>query len=116
MGSGQCSVTTAALLARFAASLPFETAARELELICGIRLSAATVRRQAEAVGEHLASAWQQKEARLWAQPQREASARPRQLPLTRDGVLVPVGGVWREAKIGCAYKRAEGACVKNAA
>ncbi|KAG8526084.1 uncharacterized protein KY384_000076 [Bacidia gigantensis] len=116
MGSGQCSVTVAALLARFAAYLPFETAARELELVCGIRLSAATLRRQAEAVGEHLAREWQQKEARLWAQPEREASARPRQLHLTCDGVMVHVGGTWREAKIGCAYERAEDkAGVKNA-
>lgn len=115
IGSGQCSVTVRALLARFAAYLPFETAARELELVCGIGLSAATVRRYSEAVGEQFNAAWAQKEAQLWKQPEWEAAARPSQLHLTMDGVLIHVEGQWREVKVGCAYERDAGGGVKQA-
>ena len=116
LGSGVCSVRVQALVARFAAFLPFAQAARELKAICDIDLSVSTLRRQALLLGAQVQQQWAQEEAALWQAPDKEVSVRPKQLHLTCDGVLLHVGGTWREAKIGCAYQKAEEAGVEQAA
>ncbi len=116
LGSGVCSVLVQALVARFAAFLPFAQAARELKAICGIDLSVSTLRRQALLLGAQVQQQWAQEEAALWQAPDKEVAARPQHLHLTCDGVLLHVGGTWREAKIGCAYQKAEEAGVEQTA
>jgi len=51
LGAGQCSTHVRALACRFASYLPFALAARELELICGVKLSASSVQRIAKQTG-----------------------------------------------------------------
>jgi hypothetical protein len=54
VGRGQLSSSVVALASRFATYLSFRQAARELELVCGIRLSASTLQRYATAVGRQM--------------------------------------------------------------
>ena len=109
IGASQCSVSAQALICRFAAFLPFAIAARELRVVCGLDVSASTVRRVAVAVGEQMQQAWTQHDPRQDTSAQEDAARRPKQLHVTCDGVLLHVNGVWREAKIGAAYHKAQG-------
>jgi hypothetical protein len=105
LGRSESSVGVRALAARFASYLPFEKAAEELEQVTGIRLSARTVEREAEAVGEALTRWWAQKEQALWAGRAPAPTARPQRLHITMDGVHVPIGKEWKEAKVGSVYQ-----------
>ena len=116
LSCGQGSVLVQALVCRFAAFLPFATAARELRLICGLNLSVSSVRRIALAVGTQVQQQWTQAQTPPAAPEPAETKARPKQLHLTCDGVMVHVGGVWREAKIGAAYQKAAEGGVTQAA
>jgi hypothetical protein len=104
--SGDYSPAVVALSARFAGYLPPRAAARELAEVCGITLSATTVRKQAQQIGVALQSVWQREETAFFADPDKEVAVRPSQLHLTGDGVMVHVDGAWHEAKLGCAYRR----------
>jgi hypothetical protein len=104
IGRGESSVGVRALTARFASYLPFEKAAEELALVCGIRLAARTVQREAEAVGEAIAATWHEQEQRLWTGKASAPLARPPCLQITMDGVMVHVGREWKEVKVGCVY------------
>ncbi len=104
--SGDYSPAVVALSARFAGYLPPRAAVRELAEVCGIGLSATTLRKQAQQMGEALQAVWQEEEAAFFADPDKEVSARPAQLHLTGDGVMVHVDGAWHEVKLGCAYRR----------
>jgi hypothetical protein len=102
---GECSVLLRSLVARFCCYLPYRLVAQELEVICGIRLAASTIERVANQVGSRLAQEWQERE-QLVCQERAPASAQhPRRLHLSMDGVMIFVGGEWREAKLGCAYQ-----------
>ena len=107
LGSGQCSVGVRALACRFASYLPYAVAARELEMVCGIRLSASSVQRLAKATGRTLLSEWEERETRLYgarsAEPKGPA---PKQLHISMDGVMAHVDGAWREVKLGVCYER----------
>lgn len=105
IGRGQSSVGVRALAARFSSYLPFEKATAELEQVTGIRLSARTVEREAEAVGEAFASLFAEREQRLWAGQAPRPTARPQRLHVTMDGVHVPIGKAWKEAKVGSIYQ-----------
>ena len=115
LGAGQCSVLVHALICRFAAFLPFATAARELRLICGVSVSVSTVRRVALAVGAQAQQSWTPAQAEPAASEPAEGQARPKQLHVTCGGVMLHVG-VWREAKIGAAYQKAQAGGVTQAA
>ncbi len=104
--SGEYSPAVVALSARFAGYLPPRAAVRELAEVCGLHLSATTVRKQAQQMGMALQEAWQAEETAFFADPDKEVKARPAQLHLTGDGVMVHVDGAWHEAKLGCAYRR----------
>lgn len=108
LGASQCSVSAQALICRFAAFLPFATAARELRVVCGLDVSASTVRRVAVEVGKQMQKQWTQHDPRQDTSAQEEAAPRPKQLHVTCDGVMLHVNGVWREAKIGAAYQKAQ--------
>ena len=56
IGSGQLSALVVCLLSRFACYLSFREAARELEIVCGVRLSHSTITRHAAAVGQQWGS------------------------------------------------------------
>jgi Uncharacterised protein family (UPF0236) len=116
IGRGESSVGVRALTARFASYLPFEKAAEELALVCGIRLAARTVQREAESVGEAIAATWQAREQQLWAGKAEPPAARPTCLQITMDGVMLPVGREWKEVKVGCVYTPRAGGGVEQAA
>lgn len=105
IGRGESSVGVRALAARFASYLPFEKATQELEQVTGVRLSARTVEREAEAVGDALARLFTEREQRLWAGRAPRPTARPQRLHVTMDGVHVPIGKQWKEAKVGSVYQ-----------
>jgi hypothetical protein len=115
IGARQSSVGVCALVARFASYLPFEKAAEELEITTGVRLSARTLEREALAVGETLTKQWRTREEQLWAGRSQAPSARPAQLQITCDGVMVLVGKEWREAKVGTVYQTREDGGVASA-
>jgi hypothetical protein len=109
LGRGPCSVGVWALACRFASYLPYAVAAQELEMVCGIRLSASTVQRLAKATGRTLLAEWGEREKRLRtcvnAEPKGPA---PEQLHISMDGVMAHVDGAWREVKLGVCYERAQ--------
>lgn len=108
LGSGQCSTHVRALVCRFASYLPFALAARELELVCGVKLSASSVQRIAKQTGKQLAREWE-----AWKKRPRDPEVKitgrvPEQLHVSMDGVMTHVDGLWREVKLGVCYERAE--------
>jgi hypothetical protein len=105
IGRSESSVGVRALATRFASYLPFEKAAEELALVSGVRLSARTVQREAEAVGEALTEAWAKREATYWSGKGESSAARSAQLQITLDGVMVPIGPEWKEAKVGTVFQ-----------
>jgi len=105
IGRGQCSVQVCALLTRFASYLPFATAAKELEAVCGLRLSASTLRSYAQAIGRQLETEWTTQEQRLREQKAQASPVRPARLHLSMDGVLIHVGKEWKEVKLASAYQ-----------
>lgn len=110
LGAGQCSTHVRALACRFASYLPFALAARELELVCGVKLSASSVQRVAKQTGQELAREWEERTERPARQRQQEVEAVkrvPEQLHVSMDGVMAHVDGMWREVKLGVCYERA---------
>jgi hypothetical protein len=105
LGAGECSIGVRVLAARFASYLPFRKAAEELELVCGVRLSAGTVRRCAQGVGAAIGAAWAERERRLWAGEAPPVAERPRQVQIGMDGVLIRIGKEWKEVKVGEVYQ-----------
>ena len=105
---GEYSPAVVALSARFAGYLPPRAAARELKEVCRITLAANTLAHHAHQVGQVLQADWQAEEAALWANADKEVDARPKQLQMTLDGVMVHVDGEWHEVKLGCAYTRSK--------
>jgi len=105
IGRGESSVGVMALTARFASYLPFEPAAQELEVVTGIRVSGRTVQRNTAGVGNAFAAIWREREQRLWAGLAPPPRERPALLQITMDGVQVPIGKGWREARVGSVYQ-----------
>lgn len=115
LGDEACSTQVRALLCRFASFLSFRQAAREMEVICGIRLSKSLLHRQAQTVGKALEQEWKEREQRLWQQQIPVPLCRPAQLHLSMDGVLIFVEGEWKEVKCGVAYETSKTGGVKRA-
>lgn len=109
LGGGQCSTHVRALACRFASYLPFALAARELELVCGVKLSASSVQRIARQTGKRLAKEWEacRQQPEDVPPPQAQARRAPQQLHVSMDGVMAHVDGTWREVKLGVCYERA---------
>lgn len=106
IGTGEYSASVVGLCARFAGYLPPRAAARELRAVCGLVVSANTVRQHAQVVGGALQAEWEQEERAFWTHPDKAVSEHPGQLQMTLDGVMVFVEGAWHEVKLGCAYTR----------
>lgn len=110
LGRSQSSVGVRALVARFGSYLPQRQAAQELAAVTGIRLSPSTIAAEETAVGQALEAEWAAAEQRLWAGKALRPAARPPRLQISLDGVMVPIGREWQEAKLGVAYQpRPEG-------
>jgi len=108
LGRGQCSTYVRALACRFASYLPFALAARELELVCGIKLSASSLQRIAKQTGREIGREWEDRQRLLWEQEPEPAGRVPEQLHVSMDGVMAHVDGMWREVKLGVCYERAD--------
>jgi hypothetical protein len=106
IGSSRHSVGVRALCARFGSYLTFRPAAEEMEIVTGVRLSTRTVGRTARAVGEALAAIWKAEEARLYAGKAPAPLSKPKQAHVEMDGVQVPIGKGWQEAKVGTVFER----------
>lgn len=106
IGRSEYSPAVVALCARFAGYLPPRQAARELGEVCRITLAPNTLRQHAHRMGVSLQQEWEAEEEAFFAHPEREAAARPKQLQMTLDGVMVHIDGSWHEVKLGCAYTR----------
>jgi hypothetical protein len=99
LGNSPYSPQVLGWLARLGATLPFAQAAALLAEFTGLQVSAATVRRQTEAVG---ATAVAQAEAEVVRLEQElpAPSVAPERLVVGADGAMVPlVGGEWAEMK-----------------
>jgi hypothetical protein len=87
-------------LARLGATVPFAEVAALLAELTGIRVSAATVRRQTEALGATVVTLAEAEVARLeqeWPLP----PVAPERLVVSVDGAMVPLrGGEWAEMKL----------------
>jgi hypothetical protein len=87
-------------LVHLGADLPFARAAARLEELTGVVVSAATVRRQTEAVGASAVALNEAEVSRLACETP-TAPAAPARLVLGADGSMVPlVGGDWAEVKL----------------
>jgi hypothetical protein len=106
LGRGAHSVGVRALAARFVAYVSARKAASELAFVTGIRLSPRSLQREGVAVGSALSAAWAEREERLFTHRAGPPAARPQQLHAAMDGVMVPIGPDWREAKVGEVYRR----------
>jgi hypothetical protein len=106
LGRSEHSVGVRALAARFVAYVSERKAAAELAFVTGIRLSPRSLQREGVAVGTALAAAWAEREERLFSHRASPPTQRPRQLHVAMDGVMVPIGREWREAKVGEVYRR----------
>lgn len=106
LGHGQCSIRVRALACRFASYLPYAVAARELEMVCGVKLSASSVQRIAKATGQALTQEWAERQKRLREHPSEPKGRAPEQLHISMDGVMAHVGGAWREVKLGVCYEK----------
>ena len=106
VSDGACSRTVQALLARFSSHMSFELAARELEVVCGIKLSATTVQTYSKKMGKRIADEWNDAVAQALDRRLRPSGLRVKRLYVSMDGVMAHIGGEWREVKLGAVYHR----------
>ncbi len=100
VGGGRYSPQVLSRVARLGAELPFARAACWLRELTGLRVSAATVRRQTEAVGATAVARSEAEVAHLLADTPPVRSA-PERLVLGVDGAMVPLlAGDWAEVKL----------------
>jgi hypothetical protein len=100
LGGGRYSPQVLSWLARLGATLPFVQAAALLQELTGIRVSAATLRRQTEALGATAVALGEAEVARREEEPPPPPPG-PERLVLSADGAMVPlVGGEWAEVKL----------------
>jgi hypothetical protein len=106
LGAGECSRTVQSLLARFSSHMSFELAARELEAVCGIQLSATTVQTYSKKIGTRIAQEWNSKVTEALDRRLSPSGLRVPRLYVSMDGVMAHIGGEWREVKLGAVYRR----------
>ena len=106
LGREECTPRVRGLAARFCSYLPFQLAAGELEVICGIKLATSTLESYAQSIGRRLQEHWASLEEQLSSGRISDCTLRPSNLHIAMDGVFVFVDGDWREVKLGCAYQK----------
>jgi hypothetical protein len=87
--------------------MSFELAARELDAVCGIRLSSTTVQTYSKKIGERIATEWNAVMTKALARTLTPSGLRVKRLYVSMDGVMAHIGGEWREVKLGATYQRA---------
>lgn len=107
LGPGECTRSVQSLLARFTSHMSFALAAEELEIVCGIRLSATTMQTYSKRIGQMLAQKWETHLRQVRAGLYPTSSDRVKRLYCSMDGVMVHIGGEWREVKLAATYQRA---------
>jgi hypothetical protein len=109
LGSGECTRSVQSLLARFTSHMSFALAAEELEIVCGIRLSATTMQTYSKRIGQVLAQKWERHLREVQARIYPTSGERVKRLYCSMDGVMVHIGGEWREVKLAATYQRSVG-------
>lgn len=105
IGRGQCSRRLAGLIARLSCYLPDRMVSAELAELKGLSLATSTVQRYSRRVGAAMCREWQSDQEKMGNRQLPESDEHPQRLHITADGVMVHVGGSWREAKLGSAYQ-----------
>ena len=105
LDGGGTTLSVRAKIARIAALAPFERCACELRELCGLDVSAKTVERVAEAVGEAIGREAAEREAHILSGMAIEPAFAPERLYITVDGVMASVDKGWRECKVGAVYE-----------
>jgi uncharacterized protein UPF0236 len=111
---GQVSVSVRALACRFASVLPYKKAVRELEIVCGVRLSVSTLQRICRQTGQALRDEWQTRQEQVWSGNFTPKVKAPAQLNISMDGVMAHVGGGWHEVKLGVCFERGKKGPVRS--
>lgn len=101
-----CSRTVQALLARFSSHMSFELAARELDVVCGVKLSATTMQNYSKKIGNRIAEEWREAADQALARRLHPSGLQVKRLYVSMDGVMAHIGGEWREVKLGAVYQR----------
>jgi hypothetical protein len=105
VGWGQCSRRVAALVGRLSCYLPDRLVVQELIELHGIFLAVSTVQRYSRRIGAAIQRTCQSDQAKMQKRSLPASGERPQRLHVTADGVMVHVGGGWREAKLGSVYQ-----------
>jgi hypothetical protein len=93
-------------LVRFSSHLPFQSAAAELEAVCGVRVSATAVGTYSKQIGQRIAAGWAKSTKEAFSHRAPSSGLHPKRLYISMDGVMAHVGGKWQEAKLGATYQR----------
>jgi hypothetical protein len=105
LDSGSTTIAVRARIARLAVLVPFGRCAVELEYLCGIRVSAKTVERVAEAIGGRIDEEARAFEDRVLSGLTNLPDAAPDRLYVTMDGAMLSVDEHWHECKVGAVYE-----------
>jgi hypothetical protein len=105
VGRGQCTRRVAGLIGRLSCYLPNRMVVEELEQLHGISLAVSTVQRYSGKIGQAIRRSWQGGQAQMQKRSLPASVEHPNRLHVTADGVMIHVGGNWREAKLGAVYQ-----------
>lgn len=114
LSGNQCSRSVQSLIARFCSYLPFAIAAQELEIACGIRLSATTLQHYAGQIGRRIEDEWEHREQQVLSRRPPSSGQRPKRVHMSMDGAFAHIGGEWHEVKLGVTYQRHKSGGVIN--
>jgi hypothetical protein len=114
LSRNQCSRSVQSLIARFCSYLPFATATKELEIVCGIALSPTTVQHYARQIGRRIEEEWEHREQLLVSKRAPKSGQRPKRLHASMDGAFAHIGGDWREVKLAAIYQRSQKGAVHS--
>lgn len=106
IGAGELTRSVQSLLARFTSHMSFDLAARELEIVCGVKLSPTTAQTYSKKIGKRIADEWNEWMAQATARRLEPSGLRVKRLYVSMDGVMAHIGGEWREVKLGATYQR----------
>ncbi|SRR5579883_367289 len=114
IGRGQCTRRVSGLIGRLSCYLPNRLVVEELEQLHGITLAVSTVQRYSGKIGRAIQRAWKVNQDKMQKRCLPASGEHPQRLQVTADGVMIHVGGAWREAKLGSVYQTtASGQAVK---
>jgi hypothetical protein len=106
LSGNQCSRSVQSLIARFCSYLPFAIAAQELEIVCGILLSATTLQHYAQQIGSRIEDEWEHREQQVLSNRAPSSGQRPKRVHTSMDGAFAHIGGEWHEVKLAATYQR----------